>query len=179
MFAEAGKQGGGVSAAADITPAEDPRDCWRTPRKLFDLLNERFSFDLDGAADHENHLCQAYWDAGEGGIRCLADPVYDNWRVFINPPYRNIAPWVGAAFRRGLRGGFSALLLPVCTDQIWWHEFALRGEVRFFVGRIAFDPPPGIAASSNRGPSCLVVFDKPSLCARAELSINHKTGWIG
>jgi hypothetical protein len=35
---------------------ENPKNCWRTPRYLFDLLNGIFAFSVDAAADQDNHL---------------------------------------------------------------------------------------------------------------------------
>jgi hypothetical protein len=101
-------------------------------------------------------------------------------RMWINPPYSAIAPWVLGAYSRCVRDeSFSALLLPANRTQLdWWHRYALRGELWFFRGRIAFDPPPGIKKSTPRGNSVLVVFDPLTLGRGLVGSLDAKTGAV-
>ena len=44
--------------------------------------------------------------------------------------------------------------LDPCTDVRWWHEYAIKGEVRFIRGRLKF----GDAKHSAPFPSAIVVF---------------------
>jgi site-specific DNA-methyltransferase (adenine-specific) len=45
-------------------------------------------------------------------------------------------------------------LVPARTDTAWWHEWAVKGEIRFIRGRIRF-----VGASSCAPfPSALVIF---------------------
>ena len=41
---------------------------WRTPTKLFEKLDREFSFKLDAAADHDNHLCDKYLTLAEDSL---------------------------------------------------------------------------------------------------------------
>ncbi len=139
---------------------EDPRQCWRTPRPLFEALHERWRFDVDGAADDSNHLLPRYWTARDNGVEQLCQSRNDALRVFVNPPYGDIWPWTDAARERWMRSeALTVLLLPARTDQRWFHELgaAMPGIV-FLRGRVSFEAPPGVTASSNREPSILVVF---------------------
>jgi hypothetical protein len=48
------------------------------------------------------------------------------------------------------------MLLPARTDTRWWHEWVMKGEVRFIRGRLKF----GGAKNSAPFPSVIVVFKK-------------------
>lgn len=166
-----------MTAIATPCASEDPRQCWRTPRPLFDALQKRYALDLDAAADASNALLPGYWDTECDGLARLEIDSHAHRRAFINPPYDHVAPWVSAAhYRCGAHGAFSVLLLPARPDQEWWHRWAMRGELHFFKGRIQFEPPPGVARSSNREPSVLVVFDPNTLGERITRSLDAKTG---
>ena len=43
-------------------------DEWTTPQKFFDELNQEFHFDLDAAADDNNHKCDNYFTAKQDGL---------------------------------------------------------------------------------------------------------------
>jgi len=45
-------------------------------------------------------------------------------------------------------------LVPARTDTKWWHDYAIKGEVRFVKGRLKF----GDATSNAPFPSAVVVF---------------------
>ena len=59
-------------------------DDWATPQEFFDELNREFHFNLDPAADENNHKCDKYFTVKEngllqswGGIFCiLQSPVW-------------------------------------------------------------------------------------------------------
>lgn len=59
------------------------------------------------------------------------------------------------AFHESRREGTTVVcLVPARTDTAWWHNFAMRGEVRFIRGRLKF----GNAKSNAPFPSALVIF---------------------
>lgn len=43
-------------------------DNWATPQEFFDELNREFHFDLDPAADENNHKCDKYFTVKENGL---------------------------------------------------------------------------------------------------------------
>lgn len=45
-------------------------------------------------------------------------------------------------------------LVPARTDTRWWHEFAMRGEIRFLQGRLCFKGGRTVAPF----PSALIIF---------------------
>ena len=75
----------------------------------------------------------------------------DEW----NPPYgRNIGKWVHKAFESAQDGATVVCLLPSRTDTKWWHEYCMKGEVRFIRGRLNF----GNAKHNAPFPSAIVIF---------------------
>jgi len=124
--------------------ATDQNDNWRTPAWLFKALDTEFLFDVDGAADESNKLCPCF-------VRDIRnnDGFTNGARVFCNPPYSNIDPFV----RRALAGSdLWVFILPARTRAAWFEALihSPRTEVRWLRKRIAFDPPPGVEASSPR-----------------------------
>ena len=103
---------------------------WTTPRAFFDRLHAEFSFTLDGAADPDNALLPRY--------ETEATATASNWRgerVFCNPPWSNIAPFIESAAAADL----AVLLVPARTNAQWFHRaLKLGAEVRYFVGKLKF-----------------------------------------
>ena len=148
--------------------ALDKIDDRRTPRELWEPLNEEFGFTLDVAASEANRLTEAYYDLEADG---LAQP----WTgvVWCNPPYSDIRPWVAKATFEFLRGGgprVIVMLLPANrSEQGWWQDYIEQPrrdghlEVRFLRGRLRFDTPDHDYAAQpkgNRPPFgvCLVIW---------------------
>ncbi len=101
---------------------------WGTPLELFARLNDKFAFDLDGAATEDDKLLP---DAN------TADkPVaWTGHRVFCNPPWSNIPPFVEQAATADL----AVLLVPARTNCGWFHRaLQLGARVEFFKGKPAF-----------------------------------------
>ena len=73
----------------------------------------------------------------------------------MNPPYgREIAKWMRKAFEESRNGATVVCLVPARTDAGWWHDYAMRGEIRFIRGRLRFS-----GSSVNAPfPSAVVVF---------------------
>jgi phage N-6-adenine-methyltransferase len=147
--------------------ALDKVDDRRTPRELFDPLNEEFGFTLDVAASYENALTNAYYNLED-------DALTQPWAgvVWCNPPYSDLRPWVLKAWLEWGRGDTEAIvmLLPANrTEQGWWqdlvepHRREGRLETRFLRGRLRFDTPDHDYAKQpkgNRPPFgvCLVIW---------------------
>lgn len=146
---------------------DDAIDDRRTPFSVFGLLNERYSFTLDVAAGAENAKCARFFDREANGL----EQSWAGERVWCNPPYSSIEPWVLKAWRE-MRAGCEVvcMLLPANrTEQGWWqahvepHREAVRDGVRlgtaFLAGRIRFGRP-GVAPppKGDRPPFGLVVL---------------------
>jgi len=140
--------------------ASEARQEWRTPKYLFDVLNNEFSFTIDAAANDDNHLLPRYWTKEQ-------DALSQNWsgeRIFCNPPYSKLGAWVEKAYRSDHE--IAVLLLPVRTDTDWWVKYRKHASAHYFRGRVNFDPPPDVKPSSNFERSVLMVFGDASPGAR-------------
>lgn len=151
---------------------------WRTPQPLFLELQRRFSrggFNLDAAADQENTKCACFLTEMEDALSLpwRLDHLSDReriTRVWINPPLKDIGPWVAKAHAEVEEGRAEVvvLLLPARTGSGWFHDYCLPyAYVEFLRGRVAFDPPPGV--ETRNAPfedSMVVVFSRP-ICPRA------------
>lgn len=134
-------------------------DDWGTPQALFDELNDEFSFTLDACASAHNFKVNIYFNE-------KIDALAQRWTgtVWMNPPYgRTIGKWMKKAFEESQKGATIVCLVPARTDTIWWHDYAIKGEVRFLKGRLKFEQPGFAKNSSAPFPSAIVIFkgDKP------------------
>ena len=125
-------------------------DEWSTPRHFFKMLDAEFGFTLDVCATPENAKCRRFYTREDDGLSQPWDGV-----VFCNPPYgTEIGAWMERAYYAGLAGATVVCLVPARTDTAWWHDYAMKGDVRFIRGRLKF----GTATNSAPFPSAVVVF---------------------
>ena len=126
---------------------------YETPQDLFNKLNREFDFGVDVCATNENKKCWEYFTKTDNGLK----QDWSRWNsVWMNPPYgREIAKWVKKAYETARDNQATVVcLLPARTDTAWWHDYCMRGEIRFIRGRLRF---------SNLGinapfPSAVVIF---------------------
>lgn len=128
-------------------------DEWATPQDFFDGLNQELGFGLDVCATAENAKCDAYYTKKQNG---LAQAWHKAAAVcWMNPPYgRQIGAWMKKAYEESQKGATVVCLVPARTDTAWWHDYAMRGSVRFVRGRLKF----GGAKNSAPFPSAVVIF---------------------
>lgn len=73
----------------------------------------------------------------------------------MNPPYgRQIGVWVKKAYESAQNGATVVCLLPSRTDTAWFHDYCIKGEIRFVRGRLKF----GESKNSAPFPSVVVIF---------------------
>jgi len=113
-------------------------DNWSTPKDTYDALNLEFGFNDDP--------CPL------GG----ADGLLREWgsSTFVNPPYSEIKKWVAYGYEQSQKGKTVVMLIPSRTDTRWWHEYCMKGEIRFIQGRLKF----GCQKNSAPFPSAIVIF---------------------
>ena len=57
----------------------------------------------------------------------------------MNPPFgREMKKWVKKAHDEWEKGATVVCLLPARTNTAWWHDWVMKGEVRFIRGEVAF-----------------------------------------
>ena len=123
-------------------------DNWETPQDLFDHLDKIFHFDIDVCATKENSKCEKYYTPEMDGLK-------QEWKgvCWCNPPYgREIGKWVEKAYKSNC---MVVMLLPARTDTKWFHDFCLKGIIRFIKGRLKF----GNANNCAPFPSMIVIFE--------------------
>ena len=127
-----------------------------TPQALFDELDKEFHFNLDVCATKENAKCGRYYTKEDNA---LADWCSWGERVFMNPPYgREIGKWIAKAWVEAQTNAEVVVcLLPARTDTAWWHDYCMKGEIRFIRGRLRF----GKHSNSAPFPSAIVIFRNP------------------
>lgn len=132
----------------------------------FTRFHERFNFTVDVAASERNHKLARYHTAEDCGLRAT----WARERVYCNPPYSNIRPWVEKAHAERM-ADLIVLLLPANrTEQGWWHDLVepfrdrtgSRLRVEFIKGRLRFIKHDATHVGPNERPPfgcCLLIWD--------------------
>lgn len=149
-------------------PANDVVDDRALPPSDFALLHQRFGFSIDVAASPANAKLPRYCTAQDSGLKA-------SWtweRVYCNPPFSDIRPWVIKAWE-STNCPLSVLLLPANrTEQGWWQDLIepLRDRpgsplrVEFLRDRIRFIKRGKTIVGPNERPPfgcCLCIWERP------------------
>jgi phage N-6-adenine-methyltransferase len=146
--------------------AKDEIDDRSTTPEMYGELHQRFGFTLDVAADHHNAKTSRYYTKEDDGLVQL----WDGARVWCNPPYSNVAPWVYKAWQSWRLCGVIVMLLPANrTEQRWWQEmvepYRDRPDsplsVEFLPGRPRFIRKGSSSVGPNERPPfgcCLLIW---------------------
>ena len=125
---------------------------WETPDDFFTEMNTLYgAFTTDVCATPENTKCPVYYTKDTNGLT-------QSWAgvCWMNPPYgREIKAWMKKAYNESLRGVRVVCLVPARTDTVWWHDYAIKGQITFIKGRLKFKG----AKHSAPFPSAVVVFN--------------------
>ena len=135
------------------------------PDEEFAKLHQRFQFSLDAAATTENARLPRFCTIADCGLTVS----WAGERVWCNPPYSDITPWVIKAWRE-VDAALIVMLLPANrTEQRWWQALVeprrdragspLR--VEFLPGRIRFLAPGQRRIGPNERPPfgcCLCIW---------------------
>lgn len=132
-----------------------------------------FQFTLDPCATRESAKCTLFFTKEVDGLK-------QSWaghRVWLNPPYSNIRPWLHKVAAELKSCPLVVALLPSWTDRRWWHQYIERGrkngsiKLRFISGRITFGMPghpeggglntKGKKRGTGQFPSVLVIWQRP------------------
>ncbi|KGQ40677.1 adenine methyltransferase [Gallibacterium anatis IPDH697-78] len=172
---------------------EFDKDCYRTPKYVFNWLNSRFKFDIDGCATEENNLSYHY--IGKDGIVedfLTFDPLdlievleFPHFTIFVNPPYSNPLPFVKRAAELKAQGFLVVMLLPADKSTKWYQVIQQNAtEVIDIVGgRISFlHPLTGEEVKGNNKGSMIAVFDptmQDFVIRQVSLDFVKMCGWYG
>lgn len=128
---------------------------WGTPQSLFDAVDQEFGFTLDPCCTRVNAKCGYHFTQTENGlIQDWAEHI-----VFMNPPYgRQIVAWMRKAYESARNGATVVCLVPARTDTRWWHQYAMKGEIRLLRARVRFQG----GKHSAPFPSAFLIFRPPN-----------------
>lgn len=120
------------------------RQDWRTPKKVYDELNEEFNFDYDPCLP--------------SGCLVERDNLGSSWggeRIYVNPPYKFLDKWIKKCYDEWKNGKTVVMLIPSRTDTKAFHNYIYNNaELRFIRGRLCFDDSGHPAPF----PSMIVIF---------------------
>lgn len=126
-------------------------DLWATPQHFYNTLNKEFNFEIDVCAIEENAKCDTYFTPEDNGLE-------QEWKgtCWMNPPYgKTISQWIQKAYSESQKEGTTVVcLIPARTDTRYWHDYCMKGEIRFVKGRLKF----GDAKDAAPFPSAVVIF---------------------
>lgn len=129
---------------------------------FFGALDQRFDFTIDVAASSDNTKLPRFFDEDMNG---LLQP-WDGERVWCNPPYSNIEPWVEKAWQESGTPLLVMLLPANRTEQAWWQDLIEPFRDRpgspltteFIRGRLRFIAPGASRIGPNERPPFGVVL---------------------
>lgn len=147
--------------------ADDDVDDRATTPEYFAKFSEQLGpFTLDVAAAEHNTKCARYFSIVDDGLR----QPWAGERVWCNPPYSRIGPWVEKAWREHSTCDGIVMLLPANrTEQGWWQAmvepFRDRADsqlsVVFLPGRMRFLKRGQSSIGPNERPPfgcCLLIW---------------------
>lgn len=138
-----------VDMAAKASKANERKsDEWYTPRWLVDALG---TFDTDPCTPQRGHwTAKTCYTIEENGLK-------QPWtgRVFLNPPYSDIDPWILKMTRHG-----NGILLVFAKTETQWMDQALcfANAICFLSQRVKFVDIGENTEGSPKAPSVLLAF---------------------
>lgn len=108
---------------------------YATPWDLFNVLNDEFHFTLDVCADEQNRKVDKYFSIKDDGLS-------QDWKgvCWMNPPYKDMKKWIIKAYEESIKhDSIVVCLIPARTNTNWWHDYCMKGEIRFIRGRPKFE----------------------------------------
>lgn len=120
-----------------------PQDLWQL------LIQNRYALTIDAAAAAHNAKLPRYWTEEDNAL----EQSWAGERIYCNPPYSAIGPWVRKAWSE-TEAEIIVMLLPANrTEQTWWQEEIEPRRDRVgsplrvdSSGRIPARPPPVLEA---------------------------------
>jgi phage N-6-adenine-methyltransferase len=105
---------------------------YETPDDLFKRLDDEFHFTRDVCASEKNKKCEDYWSKENSCLDKKWDGV--NW---MNPPYKDMKKFIQKAYEER-HNAITVCLIPARTNNKWWHDYCMNGEIWFICGRPKF-----------------------------------------
>lgn len=145
-----------MSGADAIKSSKGVGDEWGTPFDLFgDIQVEYLAGQkvFDPCPNLSRRIPGTMWTPEP------SDGLHIEWdrrlSIFVNSPFSDIAPWV---FKASVSQCFVVMLLPVRSDQAWWHAYGRQARIVFIQGRVNYVNPAVEKSAGASFPSCLWIF---------------------
>lgn len=150
-----------------MTEQKFDKDTWQTPKYVFNWLNKRFDFEVDGCANEHNSLCLSWIGEnsplGSDFLDTKTPYPYKHLHFYVNPPYSDVTPFLKAANELRNIGHTVVMLLNNDKSTQWYQKYIhnVANEVIDITGgRIAFiHPVTGKEIKGNSKGQMIVVFD--------------------
>lgn len=134
-----------------VTPVVK-NDEWATRGPIYDEWNRKLRFTVDAAASDLNHKHARYWTKEQDGLSLS----WAGERLFNNPPWSKVAPWVSKALEKEHEVWCG--LLPARTDQKWYRALEFDPDTYIkHLGRVRFEDPLGAGRLSPREGAMIAV----------------------
>lgn len=103
-------------------------------------------------AQIKNHKCEKYYTEEQNSLLMEWHGV-----CWMNPPYKDMKKWVIKAYNESRKNDTTVVcLIPAKTNTNWWHEYCMKGEIRFIKGRPKFEG----CIHGLPQPLAIVIFNK-------------------
>lgn len=127
-----------MSAPGTVRRSTATRSDWETPVELVRIIEKHTGgqpFTLDGAASAENAKAPRYYTEEDDAF--AQEPQFE--RIFINPPYGDLQPWIRLFARWAAHANEVVALLPANTDTEWFTTlWECADEIIFLQPRVQF-----------------------------------------
>ena len=142
----------------------DDRDCWQTPRYIFDHFNQEYEFTVDVAASADNSLCDKFITKEDDAIKSdWLDYAFQGDFVWCNPPYSKPREFIDkAVYEASVNKIGCVMLLPADTSVKWFAEILKTASevILLTEGRVSFiSPETGKPKNGNNKGSLIAVWE--------------------
>jgi len=135
---------------------------WQTPPWFFEACDRIWGpFEVDAAASKANKLCPMRLgkEFGSGGGKPWP---FEDKRVWLNPPYRNMAGWVETVIEEAKeRNNTTVLLGPIPRGDMWTIRLRNHAEIVEIDGRLKFIDPEKKGRAQPMGGNILAIVRPP------------------
>ncbi len=121
-------------AKFDNNRFESKKQEYETPDNLFAILDSEFHFTIDVCANQHNAKVEKFYSEEDDGLT-------QDWEgvCWMNPPYDKVGTWIKKAYEESRKDNCIVVcLIPARINNQWWHNYCMKGEIRFIKGRPKF-----------------------------------------
>lgn len=149
-----------IGGDAGFRSSEDRANAWLTPQWLIEEVRVAFggAIDLDPCSEPDNPTrAKRFWTSAHSALKRRWPAV----RIYCNPPYSPLSPWVDKCVEAAEEGARVYVLLPVRTDAQYHQKlFRAATDVLFLRGRVKFERADGGEAKNPAFGSMVVGLNK-------------------